>query len=190
MTWFYKKSFNEYEKAYIDAVGKALILAQAFETYFSNIAIFAEVKIKKEKDIDFEEAYKRLQKKTLAKRVDTWNKAFEQKELSRISQIFKNAKEARNYIAHESMMPLVISQNIEIDNAVSEGEITEKLPTLYLHVKNLVEASDALARIEWSINQERGQPLPYIAKNYVEEITKWVFSEFSHEELDEIIKIN
>jgi len=167
--FFHVGTKSEFENAFIEAVGRALCIAQNFESNCRSLAILLDAKNSQGKSpnqIEFQELIEKLSKRMLAGAIQQLGKHFPIPE--QIEKLLEEAKDARNWIAHDSMKVLFDLSNLDERLSADLRELREK-------VRNLAIADGMVAA--WCFGISEGEAVG--SNGYEEKIESWVFSEFA-----------
>jgi len=174
MMFFPLNNKTDFEVAYIEAVGRALCIAQNFESNCRSLAILLDVKEHQKTSTDevaFDELIDKLSKRMLAGSIQQLDKHFVVPDA--VSDILENGKNARNYIAHDSMKTLFDSQDIE-------ERLSQDIIVLRDKVKKLAIADGMMASWSWWVSERKVVNW----ESYTNATQQWVFNEFSPEDFE------
>lgn len=163
-----------FESSYIDTVGRALCIAQNFESNCRSLAVMLDLKNfhrNSIQDVEFGELIEKLSNRMLAKSIERMGKYVPIPDA--IGDILEAGKNARNYIAHDSMKTLFDTNNV--DECLSRD-----LVTLRDEVQKLAVADGMVAA--WSSGISEG--LTVSSSGYAKKVENWVFNEFAPEDFE------
>jgi hypothetical protein len=172
--WFNFNDFGEIEDAYFITLGRALLVAQIYEDMCKRTLLWwdAAQRIAGEKKVD-QDILERM-----AKYSDDYMEMFLGIALTKLvkghkinhndEQVLRNAKDARNYIAHKAGHPCFLLSK-------SSENIYGELPVLKQNIIMLSEGYNLLSC--WAYEFEEGEPRPAtISRVYPLELAQWVLS--------------
>lgn len=175
--WIFPDHISGVLDWYFLVVGRALFICQKFEQLLSRYSVVSEWKDVRDKGRKnyVEKAWEIHSKRTLHQKLSKLEKFLED---DMDSDIYHKAREARNYIAHESISFAEGCGTPDIPDADVIKYINESIPKLKQAVFEVLCAEEDLNYQDWFINYKDSSP-PFISVNYKERVMNWVFRELS-----------
>ena len=175
--WMRFNNIGELEEQYLIAIGKAIAIAQHFEDTCKNVLMLFDCgkALKDNEDIDLDYIFKHSEEYT-EKILGLAIKKFS--EIHNIESqkvdLLKKAKDARNYIVHESAV-------IPFGYPSANSQIVIKSVELKEKVFDLAQGYNIISM--WAYSIEEKSPPPFtISSTYPDQVLDWVF-----EDIDKII---
>lgn len=169
--WIQYERFGDLHDRYLLSIGRALLLSQSFEDMCKRTLIWwnAAKRISEGQNVDLDR---------MAKQPEHFMEAFLGIALQKLvashtisekdAKILKDAKDARNYIAHKAASPCLLPEQVK---EAIEGELVMLSPS----VSALAEGHNLLAC--WAYEFEERKPRPFrLSRFYPQQIAQWVMS--------------
>ena len=169
--WIQYERFGDLHDRYLLSIGRALLLSQSFENMCKRTLLWwnAAKRISEGQNVDLDR---------MAKQPEHFMEAFLGIALRKLvashtisekdAKILKDAKDARNYIAHKAASPCFLPEQAK---EAIEGELAMLSPS----VSALAEGHNLL--VCWAYEFEEREPRPFtLSRVYPQQIAQWVIS--------------
>lgn len=171
--WFEYEYLDDPAQRFSRSLGKALALAQSFESNCKFVLLIANIN----KEIESGTITSLPEIQSYSEKLETWFKlgggVTQFKDRHNISanevEILRNGKEARNFIAHEAAHPMLHGKK-------ASREIIVSLPRFRINVRNLATAENLISRWSYMIQEKDSPPVQY-SNAYAERVCAWVLSD-------------
>ena len=173
--WLAFESINMIGLRYSSAVGRALVLAQSFESNCKYVLLIAQLGLKLENgDINVSNMA------SYSAQLERWFKLGRDIMLfgshHQVSEdeieILRKGVDARNYIAHQAAYPILSGKK-------ADSEILQELPNFVAQVSALAAAENLIGQWSFMI-QEKVTPPQHLITSFPLQVTQWVIGDITH----------
>jgi hypothetical protein len=169
--WIQYDRFGDVHDRYCLTLGRAMLLMQSFEDMCKRTLIWwnAAKRISEGEEVDLQGMALHpecFMEKFLGIALEKLTKTHKISQDD--AQILRDAKDARNYVAHEATCPCFLPEQ-------AAQAIKDEMVTLDAGVQSLARGHNLLAC--WAYEFEEGEPRPFtLSQVYPQEVARWVMA--------------